>query len=333
MGMEAIYKPDTWGTTTDDQKLVAAIEVFTTTCDEQRKDFLRKTHQTKLDVARGDDYQERIELGIGMLTHYMKNVHPTADTWFKPVGVEVPFSVPLKYPDGIKLPEGKIPGDYLQCSNSPICGQTHDNPGPVTLNGRIDAIVEDLVNGGYYIVDWKSAAQLLNDAEFLQLDDQITSYCAALQVTLNVDIRGFLYSEIKKAFPQPPKELKRVREGKKFSTAKDQDTTLEMALQTFQTHDESAYLKGFYDDYLQTLRADPPKYHQRFPVIQSDAKLENVLDNVAMEAMEMTDPDLLIYPAPSKMNCQGCAFKAPCLGKFNNDDYVYTLNSLFERRG
>lgn len=332
-GMEQVYEPTRWYETTPQEKLKLAIDAFTAVCEQQRERFLNVTHQRDLVGAHGDDYAERIELGKGMLTHYVLNVHPIADHWFKPVMVEVPFSVPLTYPKGIKLPEGNIPGDYLQCSNSPMCGQTHPNPGPVTLNGRVDCLVEDLINGGYYVVDWKSAAQLIGNGEFLQLDDQITSYCAALQLILNIDIRGFLYAEIKKAYPQPPKKLSRLREGKWFSTNKQQDTSLDLVLETIQEYDESAYMSGFYDDYLQYLRDNPPTYHQRFPLIQSDAKLYNVLDNVAMESMDMTDPDLRLYPSPSKMNCGGCLFKAPCLGKMNNDDYIHTLETLYGRRG
>lgn len=324
--------PATWETTTDEEKLANAIRVFTETCQSQREHFLETSRQQRLDKVRGDDYQERIELGVGMLTHYVRNVHPVADRFYKPVMVEVPFSIALVYPDGVRLPDGCSPKQQMSCSNSPFCGQTHPNPGPVTLNGRVDALLEDIVNGGYYIVDWKSAAQLITDGEFLQLDDQITSYCAALSLILNIDVRGFLYAEIRKDYPKPPEELKRPYRGRTYSTNANQATSPELARKTFMEGDHAGYEAGFYDEYLGKLDKDPPKFHQRFPVIQAEAKLKNVLKNVAMEAMEITNPDLLIYPAPSKMNCQGCAFKGPCLGKYNDEDYQYTLESLFGRK-
>lgn len=331
--MEQVYAPETWSTTDDQYKATQAIRVYTETCQQQRENFLQATGQTKKNFAdvHGDDYHERIELGRGMILHYMKEIHPKADFWFTPVAVEIPFSVPLSYPDTRK--SGDRVGQTMSCDNSPLCGQAHPNPAPITLNGRVDALLEDNINGGYFVADWKSAAQLITNGEFLQLDDQITSYCAALQVILNLDVRGFLYAEFKKAFPQPPKPLTRIHGGKKFSTNKNQDTNHTIARAVFSTEDPYAFEQGLYDEYLALLQGpEAPRYHQRFPILQNDAKLKNVLTNVAMEAMDITDPDLLVYPAPSKMNCSGCAFKAPCLGKFNDDDYLYTLESLYEKK-
>lgn len=331
--MEQIYEPTLWEITTDKDKTERAIAVYVETCQAQRENFLKVTGQTKksFEDTHGDDYQERIELGRGMILHYMREIHPKADTWFKPVAVEVPFSVPLTYPD-VRKAWGKV-GEALTCENAPFCGQDHPNPAPITLNGRVDALLEDLHEGGYFVADWKSAAQLIVNGEFLQLDDQITSYCAALQLILELDIRGFMYAEFKKAFPEPPHPLSRRYKGKLFSTGKTLNTNYELALATYENEDPVGFQQGLYDEFLVWLQGpEAPRYHQRFPVIQSDAKLENVLTNVAMEAMDITDPDLLIYPAPSKMNCSGCAFKAPCLGKFNDEDYIYTLQSLFEKK-
>lgn len=330
--MEAIYQPETWETTSDQEKFTAASKVFIESCEQQRDRFLEVTKQRDLDKPHGDDYADRITLGLGMLEYYVFNVHPEADKFYKPVGVEVPFSIPLTYPDGIRLPADVEVGETMTCSNSPICGQTHPNPAPITLNGRVDALLEDKINGGYYIIDWKSAASLINDGEFLQLDDQITSYCAALELILNIDIRGFLYAEIRKDFPKPLEELTRKYRGRTLSTNVNQMTTPELALQTIQEKDPEGYAQGLYTEYLERIIQNPPKFHQRFPVIQGQAKLRNVLKNVAMEAMDMTNPDVLLYPAPSKMNCMGCAYKAPCLGKYEDSDYQYTLKTLFGKK-
>jgi hypothetical protein len=329
--MEQVYDPDLWFTTNDEDKLQRACDVYVHTCNEQRENYLKVTGQTKkhFTEVHGDDYGARIELGKGMLHHYMQNIHPKADTWFHPVAVEVPFSVPLEFPDTRKS-NGRT--GVMHCDNSPLCGQTHPNPAPITLNGRVDALLEDDVNGGYFVADWKSAAQLIVNGEFLQLDDQITSYCAALQLILDIDVRGFMYAEFKKAFPQSPTLLQRPRLGRKFSTSKTQETNYDIARRVFADEDPFAFNQGLYDEYLAYLSGpDGPRYHQRFPLILQDAKLKNVLTNVSMEAMDITDPDLLVYPAPSKMNCSGCAFRTPCLGKFNDEDYLYTLESLYDK--
>lgn len=334
-GMEQIYEPSRWDDTSDQEKLDAGIARFTEVCEKQKARFLKVTGQTKLNQAYGDDYQERIDLGIGMMTHYMKEVHPSADKWFKPVAVEVAIATDLYYPDVPMVHRlGKTPGDVMRCYNSPNCGQIHDDGAPVTLNGRVDALLEDLAYGGYYVADWKTAAQLIVHGEFLQLDDQITSYCGALQHDFNLDIRGFMYAEFKKAFPQPLKKLTRLQQGRKLSTAKDQPTTYAVALESIMDIDPEGHEAGFYDDYLAELQGPhAPKFHQRFPVVQSNTKLKNVLVNVATEALDITNPELLIYTAASKNNCGACAYQAPCLGKQNGEDYQYTLKSAFRKRG
>lgn len=330
--MEQVYDPELWDESDDEEKLERAIKVFEEITWEQRRVFLVNSRQQLADKPFGDDYAERIELGKGMLTHYVRVVHPVADRFIRPVRVEVPFAVQLKYPSGVSLPEGVEPGQEMTCSSSPDCGQEHPNPAPVTLNGRVDALVEDIVNGGYYIVDWKTAAQLITDGEFLQLDDQITSYCAALSLILGLDIRGFLYAEIRKDYPKPPTRLGRETKSRHYSINVNQGTTFEIAEEFLKQHDLAALRTGAYTEFLEKLKKDPPKFHQRFPVIQSEPKLVNVLDNVAMEALEMTNPKLPIYPAPSKQNCSGCAFKGPCLGKYNDEDYNYTLKTMFGRK-
>src|SRR5690606_15369965 len=93
----------------------------------------------------------------------------------------------------------------------------------VVLAGRIDLLAEDS-HGHYWVVDWKTTARLARgDAsgqdrdEFLDLDDQIGSYVMALRRKLGLNVRGFIYVELKKAFPEPPQRNKQIRLGRWYS--------------------------------------------------------------------------------------------------------------------
>src|SRR5580765_5430547 len=97
--LESVYDPLTWDKTNAQEKLALAVEIFTTECLRQRDAFLIATGQSNLDEADGDDYEERVSLGIGMLDYHMTVVHPKYDTWFKPVMTEVAFEVPIADPD------------------------------------------------------------------------------------------------------------------------------------------------------------------------------------------------------------------------------------------
>jgi hypothetical protein len=298
---------------------------FVTLCHEQRETFLKNTGQRELEQANGDDYSDRIELGLGMLAHYANEVHPQADTWFKPIATEIPFEVPLFYP-GTDIP--------LVCTNSPVCGQIHENSGPdshVYYAGRVDMLIEDIRFGGYFVWDHKTAAQLADDHGFLQLDDQVGSYCWALAVKLNLDIKGFVYAEYRKGFPKPPEQLKRLSSGRSFSTNKNQATSLEIFTNHVMKYDTEAFEDGKYFEYIEHLKETAPKYQQRFIIIKSDEEMNHIGDNLTLEAMDMIDPNLRIYPSVGRYGCSNCAYREPCIAQFRGEDYLYTLDSLFTK--
>jgi hypothetical protein len=324
--LDVFYTPETWDSTSVQEKLNNAVEKFVVTCAAQRTRFLEATNQRELEKGNGDDYEERINLGVGMLRHHARATHPQGDDWFKPVRTEISFAVPLKDELGVQI----------QCHNSPMCGQTHENEGSgadVVYAGRIDMLVEDKRFGGYFVWDHKTASQLTgtND-EFLQLDDQVGGYCWALGHELGLDIKGFVYAEYRKAFPSPPNELKRMSGGRRFSTAATLATTIEVYEPFVREHDPDAYELGAYDEYLHFLRSsDAPKFHQRFPIMKTDRELVEIGRNISLEALDMIEPNLRIYPSVGRFSCGNCAYRQPCLGQQMGEDYQYTLDSLFNK--
>lgn len=323
--MQSIYDPDTWDVTSAEQKLDLAKKVFKLECELQRDEYLKNTGQIRLNMDESDDYDSRIELGFGMLEYYIYEVHAKHDYWFRPVRVEVEFEVPLTDEHG----------NSIHCTQSPHCGQIHENEGEdsvVTYGGRVDAIVEDIIHGGYYIVDWKTAAQLAASGEFLQLDDQVASYCWALRAQLMIDVQGFIYAEIRKGYPEPPRLLSRRRNGCLYSQDKSKPYELNMYRDTVREFDPQAYEAGLYDEFLAFLAgADAPKFHQRFVIIKSDVELSNIGTNIAYEAADMVDENLRVYPSVGRFSCPTCAYVSPCVMKFKNEDYQYTLDTMYKQ--
>lgn len=321
--MEEIYNPETWELTTPEDKLSLAMSVFELECEKQRKQYLRDNGMIRLDREGQDDYNGRIKLGHGMLEYYIWNVHVTEDGWLKPVRVEVEFDVPITNEFG----------DSLKCYSSPQCGQVHENPSDVTHGGRVDCIVEDIIRGGYYVVDWKTAAELRASEDMLQWDDQVLRYCWALRDKLRIDIRGFIYVEIRKAYPQPPKKLARIRNGCMFSTDKRQPTTHKVYKEAIVHDDPTGFASGCYDEFLNYLLTDKDaaKFHQRFTIRKTPQALTNVGINVAKEALDITNVGLQIYPSVGRFSCPTCAYRSPCTMKFEGEDYLYTLDSMFRK--
>jgi hypothetical protein len=344
--MEVLYDPKTWKW---DRQIVlnAAIAKFVLTCEEQKAKFIA-TSQYGMNEETETDYAERVALGIGMLKYYYSEVAPAYDAHMTPLHVEVEFIVPIQNPDT---------DEYLFCkckrcwktfaeywennahSVAEIQHQWEQSEGlVVTLAGRIDLLAEDDY-GWYWVVDWKTAARLSRGEvdgqdrdEYLELDDQIGSYVMALRRKLGLKVRGFVYVELKKAFPQPPERNKQIRLGRMYSVNKQLPCDYDSYLKTVMENDKGAYEEGLYDDHLEWLKNEGPRFHGRYQITKTEEELEEIERNLFMEAAEMTDPNTRIYPSSGRFTCGQCAFRQPCLEKNRQGDYMYSLETMYDKR-
>lgn len=158
------------------------------------------------------------------------------------------------------------------------------------------------------------------------------SYVFALKRALGLNIRGFIIHEQRKDYPQPPTENKTVRLGRRFSVNKQQATDYQTYKDTVAKDDTSAYEAGFYDDHLNWLRGQGTEYYRRFTIYKTDYELEQVERNLTAEALDMTDPNLRIYPMAGQFSCRSCAFQIPCISKNSGQDFEYSLNTLFVQK-
>jgi hypothetical protein len=317
VAMEVFYDPKTWGW----DPLVRAelaIKAFVDKTNAQRAKFIEYNDGQVPANEIQEDFDERVELGKGMIRYHLARIAPREDTKWKPVRVEVPFQVPIPHPET---------GEPLQCFN-PAC--RHPPGAPVVYAGRIDALGIDTYDD-YWIIDWKTARALLQNEDFLYLDDQISSYVWACWV-LGLRVRGFIYHEMKKGYPKPPNRNKVRRLGCIFSKNKQQDLSLDLYLETIKEEDLEAYEEGLYDDILEYLKEEEIRYYQRFQIHKSPEELEEIGRNIGLEALDMIDAKTRIYPSPGRFSCSFCAFQQPCIGQNRQEDYHYTLKTLFEQR-
>ena len=316
--MEIYYAPAQWG---QPREVMAALAIqeFIHRCEKQRAICLANKDEVRLEPEVQKDYDERVQLGIGMLKYHLETIAPVADIGFKPLKVELRAQIPITNPDT---------GEILRCMRNPCSHSPEDNVVEYVI--RIDCLAED-TNGDYWIVDWKTAARINEDGKFLELDDQIGSYVWVFR-SIGVPVRGFLYHEQKKAYPMAPNENAHVRKGCLFSVSKTQDTDYETYRAHVAANDSDAYENGYYNDFLFWLQEQGVTYHKRFQVHKSDRQIASIGQNIYQEAFEMVNPATLMYPSPGRFSCDSCAFRTPCIMRENGEDYKYTLNSLFEKR-
>lgn len=346
--MEVYYDPETWHDRHAASSL--ALVTFKKTIESQRKAYQQKIGY--LEPEEEEDYKERLELGLGMLRYYFSEVSPIEDQNFTPYRVEIEFEAPIRDPDGnliwckcdncwrLWVKHHGI--DHFIDSTVSLSNESqlqavrdHGWAGlPVTHGGRIDCLAMD-IHGRFWVVDWKTAAKLSGEGnssdDFMLLDDQITRYCWALW-SLGIDIAGFIYHEQKKAYPLEPEPNKVRRKGCLYSVNKQQDTSYEIYKRTVEENDPEGFQFGAYEDFLCWLKESGPTFYNRRVIHRNEAELRNAGYNLWLEALDMTDPNLRIYPSAGRFSCTTCAFRQPCLGKNRDEDYMYTLETLFDRR-
>jgi hypothetical protein len=343
--MEKFYDPETWHF--DKQVLatfaIAEFDRYT------RETYESLTRRGLASEALAEDFADRLEAGRAMLEHYFAEVAPVSDT-FQPLKVEVAFEVPLHTPDGelilckcdrcwdrfclsppglelartqnIRMPGGKREWEH----RAAWLGL------PVTIGGRLDLLGEDLETGELGVLDWKTAGVLMTDKEidFLELDDQISTYLLAMH-KLGLDVRTFWYHEQWKASPQPPEPYAggRVIKGRKYQASKTLGTDYAIYYATVSEGDPAGMAAGAYDEFLEWLRTEGPRYWQRTTVRRNNYQLRATEEAIFFEYLDMVSGR--IYPSPERKRCSWCAFYQPCLSKQRGERYDHALKTLYTK--
>lgn len=328
-GMEVLYDPKRWTANPEIKEVqyLEAIAAFRKWMFAWKKRMVA----TGFWEAQKERYEELMELGEGMLWHYIEWAKPHDTNW-KPLYTEIEFEVPIPVPSE----------HYTRVNAHPMFRTLHlegqeeytdsvylhtlygSKWVPVYYQGRIDLIVEDLTTHKYWIVDHKTAAQFGN-TEWLDLDTQGGSYVWAIKQMLGIDVDGVIYNQLRKKAPEPPAQLK----NGSLSKNKSQNTTVIM----FRKELERLGLSSTpYEEFLSTFEGQ--EYFRRPEILRSQDELRQIAEDILTEAMDMLgDPS--IYPNPGMFTCGSCQFKQPCMMRQDGSDYEWYISNsgLYNRRG
>jgi hypothetical protein len=334
-----MHSPDTWHL----DKYVLGIKAesaFIEKCKEQRANYIRVTGQYGLSDEDEKNYEESLVLGTGMIRWFAREYLLQSE--YTPIAVEQTFQVPILDDKGEQL--------YCKCdrcwekfistredidpeilTDEAMASRYKKWRGlPVMYEGRIDVLMRDK-NGGYWIVDWKTTARMMSeDADIvLETDDQVASYCWAFRRALGLNIRGFVYVELRKAFPEPPTENKVVRLGRKFSISRQLATDYKLYERTVMARDAGAYQAGLYNEYIDWLKNEGIKFIQIHRIPKPPQTLDNIGRYIYQQTLEMISSPA-IYPSPGRFTCSWCPFQGPCIDQTADRDYQYALDTLYE---
>jgi hypothetical protein len=149
---------------------------------------------------------------------------------------------------------------------------------------------------------------------------------------LGIDIAGFIYFEQKKAYPVEPEPNKHRRLGRLFSVNRQQITDATLYEETVKELDPEAYEQGLYEEHIEWLKLNGGRFHASYREYRNQEELHQCWINIWNEASDMVDPNLRIYPNAGRFNCTNCAFRQPCLEQNSGGDYMYALETMFEKR-
>jgi len=259
-------------------------------------------------------YLEDWELAVGMLDYYqydwLKQRDPLQTYVFNGVPqVEVNFRVDIP-----------IPQTWLKECGFDRC----------VYSGTLDRVVIDQY-GLLWIVEYKTAKSI--QTLHLSNDSQVSSYCWAGPHIYGRPVVGVIYQQHRKDLPKRPKTLASGR----LSLAKDQLTTRPLFRQAIVN--QYGDVKHAPDDVVEFLNdlakketIEGDKFVDRRKIQRNEHQVQAEGTKILMEAMDMINPNLPLYPNPMR-DCQFmCGFNGACVSLDDGSDWEYELDLLCKPR-
>jgi len=241
------------------------------------------------------DHEELLELGIGMCNYYQEWLGYRDPLVTLEIGgipqVEVNFQIPIGLDDAF----------LARC-----------NFDRAVYTGTIDRVVVD-DEGRLWLVDYKTAKAIQTD--HLDTDPQITAYCWAAQKIYSMPVAGFIYQQHRKVVPHEPAFL---ASSKMFSIAKNQMTTHTLyrvaLLKLYGSIASAPEPNVQFLNYLATQEDQKrDSLIRRDFVERNQAQIDSEEIKITLEAYEMLNPDLPLYPNPTRDCSWDCDFRLPCM--------------------
>lgn len=301
--------------------LPLVIEGFFKSMYNQRDRYIKEHGELSDEEER--DWNEHIKLGEGMLKRYF-DWASTIDR-FSPIQVEPDFEVNI--PDPLHLGQ-----DLVAPGSVPIV--------PIRYRGRVDLLVVDEYNA-YWLVDHRIVEKAWEDIDQLLLDEQGVSYCWALENFFpGMKIAGVIYNEICKEVPPVEDRAEPIETGQiKDEPLQSGGLAPLLVERNRSAGPEMGQAVQHRRIYMQAIREPDSvirqqgnEFFRRTQIPRSRATIENFGRQIVIEAMEITNPGVRLYPSPSMENCSRCVYRRPCIAMNEGSDVGSILETSYRKR-
>lgn len=206
-----------------------------------------------------------------------------------------------------------------------------DDSRPVTYHGTLDKVVYEIdAPDRWWLVDYKTAASI--DVSKLETDGQITAYLWGAEQHYQHPFEGIIYMQISKTPPEYPRML--TRGG--ISTDKRQRTTHSLYRAALLEIYPDGVFPNAYIEFLndlagmETLEGD--KFIRWDKVTRNETAKISFYHNMIAEVTEMLNPQLALYPNPTRDCSWDCSARSVCLAMDDGGDYEALLAAEFRER-
>ena len=259
-----------------------------------------------------DDHMELTVLCDGMMQYYdtwLRHRNPLKTFWHNGVPqCEVTFEIPL-------------PVDFTAVD---MKGVAYED---VRYVGTIDRVAID-EHGRLWLIDYKSAKMF--STSHYDTDPQVTAYCWAASVLYpDHEVAGFIYQQHLKELAKPPETLK----SGKLSLNKSQRTTRQLYREgLINLYGAIENAPPDYVTFLNELAAsetqDEDRFIRRDWIERSVPQIEAEGEKIMLEVVDMLNPDLPLYPNPTRDCSWDCSFQSACLMIDDEGDFEGELKDI-----
>lgn len=202
----------------------------------------------------------------------------------------------------------------------------------VIYRGSLDRVIID-EHKRLWVVEYKTAKQF--QTGHFDVDGQVSAYCWAASVLYPNEIAGVIYQQHKKTLPQPPEFLKT---AKRYSTNKQQSTNQGLYRQAL-SNLYGVHLEGAPPENIEFLNwlseqesEDQDPFIRRDWIYRSDHQIAAEGEKILMEVPEMLNPDLPLYPNPTRDCSWDCRFMSPCIVMDDGGDWEADIEGITVQR-
>ena len=189
--------------------------------------------------------------------------------------------------------------------------------------------VDDL--GRLWVIEYKTAKRA--EALHFQTDPQVTTYVWAASHVYERPVAGVIYYQFVKTAPEPPRQLS----SGKISTASNLVTSYPLYKQALEdmygaVSNAPVNNVNFLAELTRQENPDRDRYIQRERVYRNEHMCAAEAQKILMELEDMLNPNLPLYPNPTRDCSRMCSFLAPCVSMDDGSDWEQELEDEFAER-